>query len=214
MYPQVAELPSRRYRWQSILLALALLCLCWSQAEALPEDREQPIRITADSALRDEKQGFTVYTGNVQLQQGSLRIRAERLTVHHQVEAAERIVAEGSPAHLQEQPEPDKGLLHARARTIEFFSSEERVQLRQDASIEQDGSLVTGNSIDYFIAEQRVRADSDSRGQGGQRVEVVIPARVVSQGEAPAAPAEAAPEAESSEPDSRGEPDNGAAESE
>ncbi|MAC34487.1 MAG: lipopolysaccharide transport periplasmic protein LptA [Haliea sp.] len=189
-------------------LVLALLVLLVAPlAGALPGDREQAIRISADSALRDEKEGFTVYTGNVELQQGSLRINADKVTVHHRVDAAERIVAEGNPAHLQEQPEPDKGLLHARARVIEYFNSEERVQLRRQASIEQDGSLVTGDSIDYFIAEQRVRANSDASAEDGRRVEVVIPARVVNQGSGDGTPAPGA----ASETDSKQESRDGAA---
>lgn len=177
MFPPANE-ALRAVRPGPWVLLLSLLAGWPPLATALPGDREQPIRITADSALRDEKQGFTIYTGSVQLKQGSLQIEAERLTVYHQVEAADRIVAEGNPAHLQEQPEADQRLLHARARVIEYFNSEERVQLRRDASIEQGGSLVTGNSIDYFIAEQRVRANSDGDSGNGRRVEVVIPARV------------------------------------
>ena len=47
---------------------------------ALPDDRDQPIRIEADEALRDEKQGFTRYEGNVKMDQGSLHIEADRIT--------------------------------------------------------------------------------------------------------------------------------------
>ena len=45
---------------------------------ALPEDRDQPIRIEADEALRDEKQGFTRYRGHVKMDQGTLHIEAGR----------------------------------------------------------------------------------------------------------------------------------------
>jgi len=49
------------------------------------------------------------------------------------------------------------------------------VKLSREARIEQEGSIVTGNTIDYFMAEQRVKADAGRREDGG-RVEVVIPA--------------------------------------
>ncbi|QIB66589.1 lipopolysaccharide transport periplasmic protein LptA [Kineobactrum salinum] len=158
---------------------LGAALLLWALAvSALPEDRQQSIRITADQALRDEKQGFTEYTGNVRMEQGSLRIEADKITIYHQAEAADRIVAEGSPARMQQQPEPDKGLIHARALVIEYYEAEERVQLNREARIEQEGSIVTGDRIDYLIAEQRVKADSGQNGSGS-RVEVVIPARAV-----------------------------------
>ncbi len=167
---------TRRLRYALPLVLLALLAA--TPATALPEDRDQPIHITADKALRDEKQGFTVYQGNVKMDQGSLHIEADRITIYHVTQEADKIVAEGKPARLQQQPAPDKGPIKARAETIEYFKLEERVRLLTNAHIEQDGSIVTGDSIDYYINEQMVRADSDSD-SGDSRVQVVIPAQAV-----------------------------------
>jgi lipopolysaccharide export system protein LptA len=50
--------------------------------------------------------------------------------------------------------------------------------LRESASIEQDGAVVTGESIQYFMAEQRVRADATADDETS-RVQVFIPADVV-----------------------------------
>ena len=83
-----------------LLGALLLLCLTAlpPAGRALDSDQEQPIRITADEALRDEKQGYTVYRGNVRMTQGTLRIEADAITIYHRSEEADRIVAEGRPA--------------------------------------------------------------------------------------------------------------------
>ena len=163
---------------------MGLLVLLPGTGQALPEDRDQPIRITADQALRDEKQGFTVYSGNVRMDQGSLHIDADKITVYHSAEETDRIVAEGSPAHLQQRPERDKGLMHANAEVIEYFKAEERVHLSKAARIEQDGAIVTGETIEYFISEQLVRADSD-QSSADSRVEVVIPAQAIQNRDAP-----------------------------
>ena len=161
---------------RAVSIGLAVIAVLLASAvQALPSDREQPIRISADQALRDEREGYTEYTGNVRLQQGSLQIQANKLTIFHRQEAADRIVAEGSPARLQQQPTTDKAVIHAAALSIEYFKSQERVKLSREARIEQEGSIVTGNTIDYFMAEQRVKADAGRREDGG-RVEVVIPA--------------------------------------
>lgn len=169
-------------------LLLALLIVAFSgTVVGLPDDREQPIRITADQALRDEKQGFTEYTGNVRMDQGSLHIEADKITIYHIGEEADKIVAEGAPAHMQQQPELDKGLMHARANVIEYYKVEDRVHLRENAQVEQDGSTVAGDTIDYFITEQLVRADSN-QAESSSRVEVVIPAQVVNEQESDSGP--------------------------
>ncbi|MEP1595267.1 MAG: lipopolysaccharide transport periplasmic protein LptA [Halieaceae bacterium] len=164
-----------------MLLALVFSVLS-ATTVALPDDREQPIRITADQALRDEKQGFTEYTGNVRMDQGSMHIEADKITIYHVDEDADKIVAEGTPAHMQQRPEVDKGLMHARANIIEYYKAEDRVHLRDNAQVEQDGSTVAGDTIDYFITEQLVRADSN-QAETSSRVEVVIPAQVVNEKE-------------------------------
>jgi len=171
--------PEGRNRYlRSCGAALLLLCtLTAGPARALPNDQDQPIHITADKAVRDEKQGFTVYSGSVQMNQGSMEIKADKLTIYHVDEEVNKIVAEGKPAKLWQQPELDKGVVHARALVIEYFRNEERVHLETNAHVDQEGSIVTGDSIDYFITEQLIKADSDET-QEGNRVQVVIPPSV------------------------------------
>jgi lipopolysaccharide export system protein LptA len=166
-------------RWLP-LLAAVLVWAC-GQAVALPDDTEQPIHITTDEALRDEKTGRTVYQGNVELVQGTIKITADRITFYRLENEAERIVAEGSPARMQQQPEPDSPLMHAHGDIIEYFRSEERVQLRENAQVEQDGSTVRGDLIDYFINQQLVKAAAESN--TNSRVEVVIPPHKLEEGE-------------------------------
>jgi lipopolysaccharide export system protein LptA len=203
---------SRRAELQRYLLT-ALLCIAATPVQALPEDRLQSIEITAASAVRDEKAGYTVYRGDVVLQQGSLHIEADTLTIFHDRVSADRIVAVGAPATLRQRPEINKGLVTASAGRIVYEKSRERVLLREAASIEQDGAVVTGESIDYFMAEQRVRADADVK-DGNARVQVIIPAEVIEaetmdEGptDAPAAAAAKQPPGESTIPDN---PEDGA----
>lgn len=161
-------------------IVAVILALATNVAAALPEDHLQPIKITADRAVRDEKQGLTIYLGNVAMQQGSLRIEADSITIYRIVEEADKIVAEGSPARLRQQPRLNEAFVHASANTIEYFKSEDRVHLRQDARLEQDGSTVTGETIDYLISQQVVQANS-ANDSGDNRVEVVIPAHTLQQ---------------------------------
>ena len=158
-------------------LAVTLLaCMGASDAPALPEDRNQPIRITADSAVRDERAGETRYVGSVELVQGSLRIQADSLTLQHRGNETQLITATGSPASLQQTPRADSPPVEATANTIEYDQSADKVTLSDNARIAQDGAIVTGALIDYTLGEQRVTATGASEAQEtGQRVEMVIP---------------------------------------
>jgi len=181
MLNRIPELTRPRRR--GLLFTALLTGVVSSATLALPDDQGQPIRITADQALRDEKGGFTVYSGHVEMDQGSLHISADKITIFRIVEEADKIVAKGKPALLQQQPDPEKGLVNARAGTIEYYKLESRVHLKHEAQIEQDGSSVTGETIDYYIDEQLVKAGS-SRNREDSRVEVVIPAQSIQNSEA------------------------------
>jgi len=159
-------------QWGPAVLGLFLLNT--STAYGLPDDQDQPIHISADKAVRDEKRGLTIYHGNVQMRQGSMELDANKLTIFHNSEDADKIVAQGAPARMRQQPKVNEGLVHAHAQVITYFRIEDRVNLQSEASLEQDGALVTGNSIDYFIAQQLVKAESDTN-DAQNKVFVVIP---------------------------------------
>jgi len=165
------DLPAR-------LLVLLLLTLITSLSQALPSDREQPIKITADSAVRNEQTGETRYEGSVELTQGSLHIEADLLTLYQYDGAADGLItATGTPATLQQTPQEGKAPIKAAAHRIAYDQKGDKVTLTENARIEQDGAIVTGATIDYVLSQQRVTANSDqTTGQGtGQRVEMIIP---------------------------------------
>ena len=146
---------------------------------ALDSDREQPIQIVADVAVRDEVAGETRYEGNVVLTQGSLQITADKLSIQHTESGADRIVATGSPATLIQQPTPDQTPVDASAQRIEYIRSEDLVRLLENARIAQNGSTLSGNQIDYLVSQRSVRAKGTPGASGEGRVEVVIPPEIL-----------------------------------
>lgn len=155
------------------------LLLAANATWALDSDREQPIQIVADVAVRDEVAGETRYEGNVVLTQGSLQITADKLSIQHTESGADRIVATGSPATLIQQPTPDQTPVDASAQRIEYIRSEDLVRLLENARIAQNGSTLSGNQIDYLVSQRSVRAKGTPGASGEGRVEVVIPPEIL-----------------------------------
>lgn len=166
---------------RSMKFLASMLVLLWSFSaaitQALPEDRDEPMRITADKAERDDINGVTIYSGNVVLIQGSLRLESEKLTIYYVDEEPSKIIAEGHPAKMQQRPEVEKEIVYARATVITYYKSEERVHLQTDGHVEQDGSVVNGDSIDYFIEKQLTKAESNKSREGDQVVVVIPPSQ-------------------------------------
>jgi lipopolysaccharide export system protein LptA len=175
-----------------------------ASAVALPDDREQPIHITADKAVRDEKRGMTIYSGNVHMRQGSMELEADTLTIFHDAENADQIIARGRPAKMRQRPELEADLVHAHAAVITYFKLEDRVLLERDARVEQKGDLVTGDSIDYLIGQQLITAEAD-KSAGGEKVFVVLQPTVQ-----PAPSGEPAPGSDAASQDSAQDDSSGA----
>ncbi|WP_347332792.1 lipopolysaccharide transport periplasmic protein LptA [Marinimicrobium locisalis] len=144
-------------------------------AHALPEDREQPIYIESDRAERDGLNGVTTYEGDVRLRQGSLNIRAERLTVHTgEDNQVKRVIAEGSPAHFEQKPNAEDPPIAAQALTIRYEVDREQLKLLRNAWMEQGEATMSGNRIDYDIASEVLKAEGDSDSER-PRIEMVLP---------------------------------------
>ncbi len=140
-------------------LTLLGLLLCTPAAWALPSDREQPIRVQADSAELDEKQGVAVYRGGVIITQGTLKITGDTVTITQDNQGdIEVFTAVGKPARYEQQPAPDKPLVQAAGVTIQYFASNERIVLSDQARIVQGGNTFEGEKIVYDTRRQIVNA--------------------------------------------------------
>ena len=143
----------------------------------MPDDRNQPIYIQSDRAERDERKGTTVYTGDVEIDQGSLHISADRVTIAMDGDQVTRIDAIGAPAKMHQKPSPEREPVYARATTIQYDVAREILTLIEKAAVTQEGSTVKGERIEYFVQEQRVKASSGSAESGASRVQMVIQPR-------------------------------------
>jgi lipopolysaccharide export system protein LptA len=135
-----ATMAMASYRVTSSLLGAALLLsLLPFTSWGLTSDRSQPMNIEADRATLNEKTGNSVYEGNVQLQQGTLVLHGNKMTVQISDNTVETIVLTGNPATYQERPDGKDSDQHAEAGRIEFHAKEERIILLENARIWQSG---------------------------------------------------------------------------
>ncbi len=156
----------------SLLLGLALLP---ATALALDADRDQPITIEADEASLNDKTGFSVYTGNVKLQQGTLIFTGNRMTVQLTDKKLDTIILTGTPATYVQRPEGKQHDQHAEAGVIEYYAIDERVILLDNARIWETGDEEFRSDRIVF----NLKSDTVDAGGGGDsgRVHITIQPR-------------------------------------
>ena len=155
-----------------LIIALAVSSHCMI-LYALPDDRKAPIKIISDRAEQNEKEGTATYQGSVVVRQGSIIINADKVTIITDVKEGDKIICKGTPARYQQALNAEDGLVLASAKTIQYYLKNERIGLIQDASLEQNGTTITGDRIDYDLNAEIVKASSTHNTK--QRIEMVIP---------------------------------------
>ena len=154
---------------------ISAMCLLFPLgAEALPDDRQQPITIESDSAERNDKTGLTEYRGNVIMRQGSVLIDADRVTIHYNDKKVSRIVSLGTPASYQQQNQVEGGMVVARGEVIEYMLALDQINLSKNASLSRNGTLIKGEKITYDLKNETWKATGGDRGNQ-KRIQLVIP---------------------------------------
>ena len=128
-------------------------------AWALPSDRDQPIRIQADSAELDDRQGVAVYRGDVIITQGTLKITGDTVTITQTASGdIDVFTSVGNLAYYEQKPAVDKDIVKAYGKTIQYFASNERIVLIDQAKVIQEGNTFEGEKIVYDTRRQIVNA--------------------------------------------------------
>lgn len=173
-----------------VSLAGLVLCalLAAGEARALSSDKDQPIRIEADSVVIDDGRGIATYRGNVHYSQGSAQLRADEVVVYSaDRKQVDKVVATGAPASFRQRPDNKDEDIRGEARRIDYFATEGRIVLEGDGHLFQGQNEFAGDRIEYQIGAEVVKAlrAPDS----GARVQVIIQPRKNGDGAAaPSAP--------------------------
>lgn len=163
---QPVATPYRR----GLLLLLPLLLLA-PPLLARSSDRGEPIRIEAGRVEIDEPRGVSIYRQDVVLQQGSLQLNADQLTIELAQGQLQRATAIGTPARFQQQPAPAAPAVAGHATSILLQRSDnDLILLEGDAVVTRGRDRFSGGRIRYYPDTNRVAAEGDGSG----RVEAII----------------------------------------
>ncbi len=149
-----------------LFLAGYFLLLAWMPAWALKDDAQQPIFIEADDVEVREGDNTSVYVGNVQVDQGSMRLLADHVTVYHRENRQPRfIIALGAPAKYQQQLDNGQGEVHAFAKRMEYDADKDELVLIGDGLLIQGTDRLASDRIIYDRARAQFRAGGSGRVQ-------------------------------------------------
>ena len=153
-----------------------LLSLAWSATPLLsfPNDSNAAITIESDSAEQNENENVTKYIGNVSINRGELNIKADLVTVKYENDRVSTIFCEGNPSNFNRLATNTNEELVGIANKIEYFIIKEIVHLMGNASLNQNGTIIKGDTISYDIRNGIWKARGNSLSER-KRIQLVIP---------------------------------------
>jgi len=177
-------------RIEALLIAAALAAgLAAAPARAEKADREKEIVLQGNTGTADDNNRNLTFEGDVVITQGTMRMTANKLTVHQDAKQHKYYVAYGNPVTFRQKRDNSDEYVEAYAQRAEFDDLNDMLKLYDRARVKSGQNELTGNFISYDMAKEVANVSGAPPGQKapqGSRVKVIIiPPK--KEGEAPAA---------------------------
>ena len=151
--------------------SLFIFALLTANCFAAEADYSQPIAITSDDNATSIKENVSIYTNNVEIRQGSLHIKADRLEINASAgKGNEVFLTTGSPVRYSQLLDGEIPVT-ATASEIRYDRASRTLTLSGNAELSQSGSQVQAAVIRYNIETQEIVAQS---GEQKKRVTTIF----------------------------------------
>jgi lipopolysaccharide export system protein LptA len=142
------------------LLVLALANNAWAETA----DREKPLNIAADNCMLDQKTQQSVCTGNVIVTQGTMVMRADKLTTRQDEQGNQFAQGEGRPVRFKQKLDSGE-LIDAESLRFDYDGAKGFLVLIDKAWVKRNQDLVVGDRITYDMNTEYYQAQSKAGGR-------------------------------------------------
>lgn len=129
-----------------VLFALLALSLAASAEKA---DREKPIRYSANALDGNEAEQSVLLAGKVEILQGTIVIKADRVILRQQPDGTYNVSATGKPVTFRQKMDNSDEFVDAQALRIEYLGSKELVELYEQGWIKRGKDELRGSFLTY-----------------------------------------------------------------
>ena len=160
----------RKHGSTIIVAAVLALGLCAGTANAKKSDLSQPIDVSADRSEYDEQKGIQSLIGNVEIKQGTMRIKATKIEIYLKDNRLNKIEGVGNPIIFEQKNEADE-LVSGRADSISYDATNGTLILIGNATLNQPRQQLESQRIVFDSRKQKVSAEGGDKGRVSIRIE-------------------------------------------
>jgi lipopolysaccharide export system protein LptA len=183
----------------AVALAMAAAAFVAPAARAEKADREKPINYSADTGDVNYQTKVGALSGNVIITQGTMTIRADKITFRQNADNSLSATALGNPVSFRQKRDGYDEYFEGYAQRAEYDGSKEFLELFDRALLRRGHDEIRSNYVSYnaatevFKAEGRPASTPDPEGPGARvrgvfqpKSETPLPGKGRESGKAPA----------------------------
>lgn len=125
-------------------------------------DRDKPIHLEADKATVQDANKLATFTGNVVFTQGTLVIRADKMTVKEDANGFQHATAFGNLASFRQKRDGADDYIEGWSERMEYDSKADKVQLFKKARLKRGHDEVHGDYIAYDAINEFFQVTSNT----------------------------------------------------
>ena len=164
-------------RTKNKLLLTILFLLYVPACYAERADRDKPILLESDQVLIDDAKKISTFTGNVQLTQGTLLIRGDKIIVTQDKDGFKHGTIYGKTARFRQKREGAEEYVEGNGERIEYDTRMDAVDFYVQAHVKRGQDEVRGEHITYNLKTEIFQVDGGSANAAGttpKRVRAVL----------------------------------------
>ena len=140
-------------------LAFALALALTAPAHAQRDDKSQPVNFTADSGEVNYQTKVGNLSGNVVITQGTMSIRADRITFRQNADNSISATAHGNPITFRQKRDGSDEYFEGFAQRAEYDGEKELLELYDRALLKRGTDEIRSNYISYNTRSEQFRAE-------------------------------------------------------
>ncbi|MEP6701385.1 MAG: lipopolysaccharide transport periplasmic protein LptA [Betaproteobacteria bacterium] len=121
-------------------------------AAAEKTDREKPIRYSANNLDGNEAEQTVLLTGKVEVVQGTIVLKADRVVLKQQPDGSYNVTATGKPVTFRQKMDNSDEFVEAQGLRIEYLGAKDLVELYDQGWIKRGKDELRGAFLTYNSA--------------------------------------------------------------
>jgi len=157
IHPAAMHHPVVHQRLMACIMLSWLIIAMLMPAQARESDLQQAIDIKADSSTFDERAGVQTLSGNVEITQGTMAIKADKISVTLKNSVLNKIEGQGSPIIFQQENEAGE-LMQGQAQSIIYDADKGTLTLKGKATLSMPKQNLVSEEITVDSRSQTFKA--------------------------------------------------------